>query len=70
MMFYLMIISLSLIALGIAVVGAVLIALVVNCMLSNNSKFGVFYSLLVLFIATCTFLAEYGVCKAIKVCLG
>lgn len=69
MITYLMIISLVSAALGfaaVAAVGAVLIAIVVDYMLTNSTKFGLGYCLLVLFVAACTLRVEYEVCSAIN----
>lgn len=65
MITYLMIISLVS-----AAVGAVLIAIVVDYMLTNSTKFGLGYCLLVLFVAACTLRVEYEVCSAINECLA
>lgn len=70
MITYLMIISLVSAALGFAAVGAVLIAIVVEYMLTNRTKFGLGYCLLVLFVAACTLRVEYEVCSAINECLA
>ena len=66
MITYLMIISLVSAALGFAV----LIAIVVDHMLTNSAKFGLGYCLLVLFVAACTLHVEYEVCSAINECLA
>jgi hypothetical protein len=70
MITYLMIISLVSAALGFAAVGAVLIAIVVDHMLTNSAKFGLGYCLLVLLVAACTLHVEYEVCSAINECLA
>lgn len=70
MITYLMIINLVSAALGFAAVGAVLIAIVVDYMLTNSTKFGLGYCLLVLFVAACTLRVEYEVCSAINECLA
>lgn len=61
-----MITYLVFVCLSIAVVGAVLIAIVVDRMLTNNAEFSLFYCLLVLFIAACTLCVEYKVCSVIN----
>ena len=66
MITYLMIISLVSAALGFAAVGVVLIAIVVDHMLTNSAKFGLGYCPLVLFVAACTLHVEYEVCSAIN----
>lgn len=66
MITYLMIISLVSAALGFAAVGAVLIAIAVDHMLTNSAKFGLGYCLLVLFVAACALRVEYEVCSAVN----
>lgn len=43
---------------------------VVDYMLTNSTKFGLGYCLLVLFVAACTLRVEYEVCSAINECLA